>query len=313
MKKNNYILISSIIISISLMFIIYIILKPKMVLVGNKHITLTINDQYVELGAKAKYFDKDISNQIEIKGEVDTNKIGTYIVTYLVQNAFFVSKINRVITIIDDPPVRDSTIYLTFDDGPSSFTTELLDLLKKEKIKATFFVLNWSDKYDKVMKRTVKEGHAIGLHAYKHDYYNNYRSVNAFFTDLTLIHDKVKEVTGVDSKIIRFIGGSSNTVSRYSPGIMTKLTKEVEKRGFYYFDWNIGSGDTYWISSNSVYRNVIRELDDKSTYIVLMHDWDYNEKIIPALKNIIKYAKDKGYFFDKITTKTPPIKHQVSN
>lgn len=292
---------------------LYIIMKPSIYLMGNNHVYLQINHAYTELGATATILNKDISKNIIVSGEVDTTKLGTYKLTYTIKSNNIVSRVTRYVTILENLPERNSTIYITFDDGPSNITSKLLDVLKEENVKATFFILNWDDKYDTVIKRMANEGHTIGLHGYIHKYRKNYKSVDAYFNDLLLIHDKVYATTGVDSRIIRFIGGSSNTISRFNRGIMTKLTKEVIKKGYFYFDWNIDSKDTKRISSNRVYKNVINKLKDKETYIVLMHDYDNNKKTVTALKKIIEYGKENGYIFGNITEYTKPTNHKVRN
>ena len=121
-----------------------------------------------------------------------------------------------------------STIYLTFDDGPSlDITPKILDLLKKHNIKATFFVINRNSNTDYLIKRAYNEGHTIGLHTSSHNYSKIYANETAYFNDLANIENKVIKITGTSSKIIRFPGGSSNTVSRnYNKGIMTRLTKQ---------------------------------------------------------------------------------------
>ena len=124
---------------------------------------------------------------------------------------------------------------------------------------------------------------------------------------------KVEKIAGEKSKIIRFPGGSSNTVSRrYTKGIMTSLTKEVINRGYHYFDWNISSGDAGEAhSSTDVYNNVINNLDINGINMILMHD--VNPNTASALKNIIRYGKEKGYRFQRITYDTKMITHKVYN
>lgn len=142
----------------------------------------------------------------------------------------------------DYVPKSDITVYLTFDDGPSKNTPEILSLLQKYGIGATFFVIN--GKYNSYMKDIVNGGSAIALHSYSHKYPKIYSSEKAFLDDLEKIHDLVKTETGVDTKIIRFPGGSSNTISRkYCKGIMTNLVKDTEEAGYIYFDWNCDNGD----------------------------------------------------------------------
>lgn len=208
-----------------------------------------------------------------------------------------------------------STIYLTFDDGPSYLTADILDILKEEGVKATFFIEGiYGDDYGYLMQRIVDEGHTIAIHCYTHDYSVVYRSPSAYFNDLYAAKNIVANLTGVDSRILRFPGGSSNTVSRnYSPGIMTYLTQEVQNRGFHYFDWNVSSGDTAKIGAGGVYNSVVAGLDGKPVLVVLMHDRSGNEQTRDALWSIIQYGKSNGYAFDRIRMSTPQIHHSVAN
>ena len=207
-------------------------------------------------------------------------------------------------------------IYLTFDDGPSStITPKVLDILKKENIKATFFVLNYSKSNEKLIKRIVKEGHTIGIHGYSHDYAKIYKSKKAFLNNVYSLQEKIEKSTGVKTKYMRFPGGSSNTVSRhYSKGIMSLLTGRMLGKGFKYYDWNVSSGDAGGAkTSNDVYRNVTRNLSKKRGNMVLCHDFSGNTKTLNALPSIIKYAKKNGYKFKAIDDNTPLYKHHVNN
>lgn len=206
-------------------------------------------------------------------------------------------------------------IYLTFDDGPSySITAKILDILKEENVKATFFVINHSDDLNFLIKREYDEGHTVGLHSYTHVYKTIYNSVDNYFKDLNFIKEKVDKITGGNANIVRFPGGTSNTISRrYSKGIMTKLTSELKNRNFYYFDWNISSGDANGkINKNRVYRNVVNNL--RYTHnVVLMHDFENNYGTLNALKDIIKYGKENGYIFLALTDKVPAVHHKSRN
>ena len=127
------------------------------------------------------------------------------------------------------------------------------------------------------------------------------------------MQDRVKRITGQTSMIIRFPGGASNTVSRkYSPGIMSRLTQSVLEKGYKYYDWNISSGDAGGTTTSSgVYNNVINNLRKNRANIILMHDIKPYTR--DALRQIIKYGKESGYTFEKITMDTPMITQSVNN
>ena len=234
--------------------------------------------------------------------------MGKYKIVYSVSDSSGnVSSITRIVNVIRN---NNGVVYLTFDDGPSEITEEILKVLKKENVKATFFVLNYTYQYNNVIKKIVEEGHSIGLHSYSHQYDNIYSSVYSFYDDL----NKIKKTTNLDVKIIRFPGGSSNTVSKFNKGIMSYLTRDVVSNGYHYFDWNVDSGDA-WNARNSyeVYNNVIYNLSMNRSNVVLMHDFSGNYKTLNALDDIIRTAKNNGYVFDKITYNTPMIVHSVNN
>ena len=296
------------------------ITAPEITLKGENNISIYSGESYKDPGATAKdNCDGDITSKIVTSGSVDTNKLGTYTITYSVLDSHNNSSdVKRVVKVVTRPansynsPGRGGVVYLTFDDGPLQGTTNIiLDILKEEGVKATFFVTRNGP--DNLIKREFDEGHTVALHTWSHDYQTVYSSVDGYFNDLKLISDRVKRITGVESKIIRFPGGASNTVSRrYSPGIMSKLTKEVENRGYVYFDWNISSGDAgQTTASSGVYNNVVKNLSHSRANIVLMHDIKSYTR--DAVRNIIKYGKNNGFTFDRLTTDTTPYHQRVNN
>ena len=216
---------------------------------------------------------------------------------------------------INPSVISDKTIYLTFDDGPSYLTEKILDILKEENIPATFFVTSRGiDTYSNVIKRMQEENHTIALHTSTHNYSYIYSSDENYFKDLEEIRNKVYNITGVKSRIIRLPGGSSNTVSKkYSKGIITRITNRLTENDFYYFDWNIDSLDASGSVSKEVIYNSVTQNIHSGTNVVLMHDSSTKETTVLALKDIIKYAKDNGYTFAKITKKTPQIHHPINN
>lgn len=210
--------------------------------------------------------------------------------------------------------VTEKTCYLTFDDGPSDNTLKVLDILEKYKVKATFFVMGTGKL--SYLKKIHDAGHTVALHTYSHDYSKIYRSQKAYFEDLEKIGSEVKKYTGVDSKVIRFPGGSSNTVSRdYCKGIMTALSTETANRGYVYFDWNVDSTDAL---DNNV--PVSKLVNNIKTYggkhkqdVVLMHDTDAKDTTVEALPQIIEFYINKGYTFAPLTVQTPPVTHGINN
>ena len=219
-------------------------------------------------------------------------------------------------TTTDNKKTNNGVIWLTFDDGPSAnITPKILDILKKENIKATFFVINYSQSNEHLVKRAVAEGHTIGIHGYSHEYSKIYKSKETFMNNVYTLQDRIYKSTGVKSMYTRFPGGSSNTVSRkYCKGIMTELTKEMLAKGFKYYDWNISSGDAGGAKdAKGVYKNVTKNLSKKRGNMVLMHDFGGNKKGLEALPKIIKFAKEEGYTFAPIDDNTPMYAQHVNN
>ena len=291
--------------------------RPKISLKGEKTEYIKLNSTYQEKGATSEdTCDGTLTKNIKITGKVNTKKTGTYKINYEVTDksenkasAVRTVKVTKNINLVNQ---TQKIIYLTFDDGPSKYTNKLLDVLKKYDVKATFFVTNKVKDYPEVIKRAHKEGHTIGLHTWSHNY-SIYKSEKSYFTDLYKIEDKVCSLTGEKQAIIRFPGGSSNTISKsYKKGIMTKLTKKVEKRGFLYYDWNVYGGDAGETkSTNKIATNIINNLNKKGASIVLQHDiYNYS---VNAVEKIIKYGLNHGYSFEAITEDTKEIHHQVNN
>lgn len=205
-------------------------------------------------------------------------------------------------------------VYLTFDDGPSKNTLKILKILKKYDAKATFFVTGLGE--SEYMRKIVEKGHTIALHTYSHDYKKIYSSSSNYYDDLFKISNLVYTKTGVDSKIIRFPGGSSNTVSRsYSRGIMSRLTKSVENNGYRYFDWNVNSGDADGVnvSARRILQNVKAESKGKDKCVVLMHDTLAKNTTVKALSSICAFYKKNGYEFAALTMDSLDCKQTVNN
>lgn len=294
--------------------------KPVITLEGNNYLYLSLGKEYKEPGYKAiDNCDKDLTNKVKITSDLDNNKLGTYTINYEVSDSSGNKEtIKRIVRVtnneINNP--GDGKIYLTFDDGPSAqITPKILDILKEEDIKATFFIINKDNNLNYLIKRQYKEGHTIALHSNTHRYNIDYSSNNAYIEGLSILSKKVYSLVGINPKIIRFPGGSSNTISnKYTKGVMSYLTKELTNKGYKYYDWNVDSEDAGSAQTKEdVYNNVINNLDHEKTNIVLLHDYDNNYKTLNALRDIIKYGKKNGYTFSNITLDTPQIKHNVTN
>lgn len=215
-------------------------------------VNLKINNKYVEQGyTVTDNCDDDLTSKVEITNNININKEGTYEVIYKVKDkSGNESKEVRKVTVYTPKKCffsvsngKPGVIYLTFDDGPSTKNTaRLLDILKEENVKATFFLTDKTNT-DYLIKRMYDEGHTIGLHTASHNYKYIYSSTTNFIKDIEKIQEKVARITGEKSSIIRFPGGSSNTVSSFNPGIMCTLSNMVIEKGYHYFDWNVSSGD----------------------------------------------------------------------
>lgn len=211
-----------------------------------------------------------------------------------------------------DPPPAVKCAYLTFDDGPSENTPRILDILDEYGVKATFFVCGKNKNY---YKDIVDRGHTIALHANNHDYKVCYASEEAYFNDLMTLRDSIEEMTGIKPRLLRFPGGSSNTVSsRYSNGLMKRLVVEVQNRGFIYHDWNVDSKDAVQanISAQSIINNIYTGMQKKDIIDVLMHDSGTSKNTtVEALPKIISMLLESGYTILPITERTEPIQHNL--
>ena len=289
---------------------------PSITLQGSSVVIVYQNETYQELGYQAyDNCDGDLTNQVKVSGIVNTAVLGTYELTYMVSDTSgHIKEETRVVRVTPKPIETGKTIYLTFDDGPSrTITPSVLQILKEENVKATFFIINHDDSLNYLIRQAYEDGHTIAIHSYTHNYRQIYASEEAFFEDLRLMSEKLEGITGVKPTITRFPGGSSNTVSRFNPSIMTRLAKELTNKGYIYFDWNIGSGDAGGVSSAyEVYQNVTSSLHS-GTNVVLMHDYESNYYTLNALRDIIHYGKNNGYTFSNITETTPQIKHRIAN
>ncbi len=297
---------------------------PVIKLKGKQDVYVKQNDKYTDPGYEiTDNCDTEITN-VKVDSNVNTSKIGVYTVTYTaVDSSNNESSIKRNVYVYNSLTGQNingeekGVIFLTFDDGPSSYTSKILDTLKKYNIKATFFVT--SNGSDSLIKRESEEGHTVAIHTSSHNYGKVYASVDSYFKDLEKVENRVYKLTNEKPTIVRFPGGSSNTVSKFNKGIMTILTNEVLQRGYHYFDWTLSVEDagsctkkkTSEERRNCVYKNFTKGISKSKMNVVLLHD--IKSYTADALDDMIKYALSKGFKFDRITMDTTQVHHKLNN
>ncbi len=306
--------------------------SPSIIMVGEVEITINEGDKYEDKGASAS---DNCTKNIEVSTVNNyKDKAGEYLITYeAMDEAGNKSSLSRKVTVKKKPeekkeekkntkpaPIPTTNlkgakiVYLTFDDGPGPYTADLLNVLKKYNVKATFFVTcNDNNKYANLIKREYEEGHTVALHTCTHNYGQVYQSEDAYFSDLDRISNIVKEQTGgYESKLVRFPGGSSNTVSKkYNKGIMTRLSKNLAEKGYTYFDWNVSSGDAGGTTTtDGVYNNVVRNLKSGAS-VVLQHD--VKKYSVYAVERIIQFGLKYGFTFRALDASSPGMHHRINN
>ena len=196
---------------------------------------------------------------------------------------------------------NEKIAYLTFDDGPSQTVTPLvLDLLKKENIKATFFVLGTRVKVNPdIVKRAYNEGHYIANHGYTHEYSKIYNSVDNVIKEYNKNEKAIQDAIGVkeyNSHLFRFPGGSNG--GRYDK-LKQKAKKELNKKNIAYLDWNALTNDAAGANTKKkILKNLKETVKDKNSVVILMHDASNKILTYETLPDIIQYLREQGYRFD---------------
>lgn len=295
-------------------------IAPTITLNGDSDITIKAGTRFEDPGCTAKdSHGNDISDSVSVSDNISTYRAGTYTITYSVTDKFGnETSIDRTVTVeaVKQTATTSSgnkVVYLTFDDGPGAHTQQLLDILDKYNVKVTFFVTNVNNGYENMIAKEAAAGHTVAIHSASHDYKKIYSSVDAYFADLNEMSDIIYAQTGQRPKLIRFPGGSSNTVSlKYCSGIMTTLTKAVTDQGYKYFDWNVSSGDAGGTTSTEeVYQNVVNGMKSHNVSVVLQHD--IKGFSVNAVERIIQWGLANGYTFLPLTTSTEDVHHGVNN
>jgi peptidoglycan/xylan/chitin deacetylase (PgdA/CDA1 family) len=296
--------------------------KPTLTLKGKALMVLTKGSTFEDPGYEATD-GYDGALTAAVSGTVDTEKVGEYKLTYTAtdssgntataERTVQIKSKKTTVTVLDSNTVlpANRTIYLTFDDGPGPYTAKLLDVLKKYNVKATFFVTDKGE-YNILIARMAAEGHAVGIHTASHNYKKIYASEEAFFADQQIVQDIIIAQTGKPTKLMRFPGGSSNTVSRFNPGIMSRLAAAVTEKGMRYFDWNADSNDAGGASTSSEVASNIKNGILSNRYAnVLQHD--IKGFSVNAVEEVIQWALNKGYSFAALDETSPTCHHGINN
>ena len=291
-------------------------IAPELVLTGGT-VTVPAGEDYIEPGYSAwDNGDGDITDWVEIFSDYNKYLAGTYKMTYVVSDTYGKTTTMEREIVVTSKGIPESVmpegkiIYLTFDDGPSDHTRKLLEILKRNEVQATFFVCN-RDEID-VLPEMVAQGHTVAVHSRSHNFGKVYESVDIFFDDMLYMRNRIYELTGVQTNLIRFPGGSSNTVSSFNKGIMTRLTQAVTDMGYQYFDWNVDSNDAGGArDSDTVFENVVTGVQWQRVSIVLQHDTqDFS---VDAVERIICWGLENGYRFLPLEPNSPGCHHEVNN
>lgn len=289
-----------------LVFMMLCICTVLLVLVVNLHQEVgNINTRLMALQEANRYVELE-ETELERVSDINGSNVDQTEAAHIVEAAAIENKV-----VWDRGGDRSSGIkrvYLTFDDGPSSNTDRILDILDQYGVKATFFVVG-KENYTEQYKRIVEDGHTLAMHSYSHVYRDIYSSLDAYRQDLDKLRTFLYEITGVECKIVRFPGGSSNTTSKVD---MHTLIEYLDSEGMIYFDWNVSSGDASGAqrSADQIASNVLDNVDKYDNAVVLMHDAAGKNSTVDALPIIIeKLLESENTVLLPISEDTVRVQH----
>ncbi len=295
------------------------IAPPEIKLKGAENMNISARIDFEDPGFTVTDADgADLSDLVKVEGKVTPYRAGSYELVYTLENPMGdVVSVTRTVVVepVEVPETvqpDELTIYLTFDDGPGPYTEELLDILAAYNVKATFFVTCLNPEYEDMVGRAYREGHSIGVHSATHNYYQIYGSEQAYFDDFNAAQAMIYRQTGAYAQIFRFPGGSSNTISRITPGIVTRMSETRTAMGFRYFDWNVDSGDASGISDGgTVLRNITEGCRGRRASLVLQHD--IKSFSVGIVRDVIAWGRENGYCFLPLGPDSPAAKRRIAN
>lgn len=235
--------------------------------------------------------------------DLDSVTLDAHIVPQIINNTY--------------PDDGKKVICLTFDDGPSTTVTpQILDVLNKYNVKATFFLIGSNieknDTSKSIVAQTANDGHSLGNHTYSHTtdyniptslYYKNAINIDLYFSELEHTYNIMKQIIGQDfkSRIIRMPGGHMTRVHQNSANL-DKFDQKLQEDGLVSIDWNCSDLDTVPTTktADQIVQNTISYIGNKEKVILLMHDTYGKEETAKALPRIIEYYKARGYEFERI-------------
>ena len=198
---------------------------------------------------------------------------------------------------------EEGTIYFTFDDGPSENTYGILEYLRQYNVKATWFVVPSREEWCyNALKAISDAGNTVAVHSASHEYETIYASVEAYLDDFHEAWDIIREATGQTPQIFRFPGGSNNV---YNVDTREAIIKEMTRRGFRFYDWNVDSGDVAGANWQQMYNSIPRDCHEQARPIILMHDTQ--KSTLYVIEDVLKVLKNEGYKFDAIRNDTEPV------
>lgn len=269
--------------------------------------------------------EKEVSESIQVK-RIDEMS-STDLIDGTINEASKKIKQNATISIINEEKKEQKIIeripvYLTFDDGPGKYTDELLELFDKYNAKVTYFCTKNSDVIRERIKKIYEKGHTLGVHSYSHDAKKIYESEDAYFADLIAEEEVIKESVGFHTRYIRLPYGSSNTLSNFNPGIITRITKMLKDAGFEYFDWNVSAEEKTKYQGGKMIPEVALEIaksqiervkvfNKNQPIMILSHDT--SEVALEYIKLLVEYLYENGYEMKGIDDNTTPVHHTILN
>lgn len=198
----------------------------------------------------------------------------------------------------------EKVAYLSFDDGPSEVTPNILDTLKKKNVPATFFLIGSeiTEEREEIVKREIAEGHRVGIHTFLHERNKMYCDEKTFFEDFNMCRDRIREVTGIYPILHRFPWGSSNS---YVCPIVDDLIEKLKQQNIMSFDWNVSGEDSVrsHVPGAIIYQNVAKDLEKHDKPIILLHDSNTMQNTAAVLGEIIDMIAEKGYSFGTLDTR----------